>query len=282
MTDRHQYIVSLVRDADPDRYLSVLYAPEEKRSALFALYAFNAEVAGIRDRVSEALPGEVRLQFWRDVLMAQTDSESAEGSPLAVALLDAVRSHQLPVQPLLDLLEARTFDLYDDPMPSRNDLEGYCGETASALIQLAALVLDTPAAMRFSEVAGHAGCAQAITGLLRMLPIHRRRGQCYIPADLLAAAGISREALLNGDDEAGSKRALAAMIALGRHHIARFEEGARDLPSSLRPAFLPAGLSDAYLERLEAQGEAALDEFVSLSLWRRHWLMLKHAVRGWR
>ncbi|MAS12957.1 MAG: phytoene/squalene synthase family protein [Nitratireductor sp.] len=282
MTDWHQYVVSLVRDTDPDRYLSVLYAPEEKRSALFALYAFNAEVAGIRDRVSEALPGEVRLQFWRDVLMAQTASESAEGSPLAVALLEAVRSHQLPVQPLLDLLEARIFDLYDDPMPSRNDLEGYCGETASALIQLAALVLDPPAAARFSEVAGHAGCAQAIAGLLRMLPIHRRRGQCYIPADLLAAAGTTREALLSGEDNAGSVRALAAMIALGRHHVTRFEEGAKDLPTSLRSAFLPAGLSSTYLDRLEIGGEAVLDEIVSLPLWRRHWLMLKRAVRGWR
>ena len=68
-----------------------------------------------------------------------------------------------------------------------DDLEGYCGETASALIQLAGLVLDTPAAMRASELAGHAGCAQAIAGLLRMLPIHRRRGQCYIPGDLLRA-----------------------------------------------------------------------------------------------
>ena len=281
MAEVEPFVVSLVREADPDRYLSVLYAPEDKRAALFALYAFNAEVAGIRDRVSEPLPGEVRLQFWRDVLTADAAPESAEGAPLAVALLNAIRSHQLPVQPLLDLLEARSFDLYDDPMPSRNDLEGYCGETASALIQLAGLVLDTPAAMRFSEVSGHAGCAQAIAGLLRMLPIHRRRGQCYIPGDLLDAAGTTRENLLNGQDKAGSARALAAMIALGRHHVARFEEGARVLPASLRPAFLPAGLSKTYLGRLEAKGEAALNEVVTLAQWRRHWLMFRHATKGW-
>ena len=45
-------------------------------------------------------------------------------------------------KPFDDYLEARIFDLYDDPMPGRAELEGYCGETASALIQLAALVLD--------------------------------------------------------------------------------------------------------------------------------------------
>ena len=32
----------------------------------------------------------------------------------------------------VDLIDARIFDLYDDPMPSLNDLEGYCGETSSA------------------------------------------------------------------------------------------------------------------------------------------------------
>ena len=55
-----------VRAADHDRYLTALYAPADKRDALFSLYAFNAEIAGIRDRIHEALPGEVRLQWWRD------------------------------------------------------------------------------------------------------------------------------------------------------------------------------------------------------------------------
>ncbi|RUT96606.1 phytoene/squalene synthase family protein, partial [Mesorhizobium sp. M7A.T.Ca.TU.009.01.3.2] len=49
-----------VRAADHDRYLTALYAPDDKRDALFSLYAFNAEIAGIRDRIHEALPGEVR------------------------------------------------------------------------------------------------------------------------------------------------------------------------------------------------------------------------------
>ena len=44
-------------------------------------------------------------------------------------------------------------------MPSRNDLEGYCGETASVIFQLAALILDPQAARSVSDLAGHAGCA---------------------------------------------------------------------------------------------------------------------------
>ncbi|WP_245490156.1 squalene/phytoene synthase family protein, partial [Mesorhizobium sp. M2A.F.Ca.ET.015.02.1.1] len=63
-------VMDAVRAADHDRYLSALYAPADKRGALLALYAFNAEIAGVRDRIHEPLPGEVRLQWWRDVVAA--------------------------------------------------------------------------------------------------------------------------------------------------------------------------------------------------------------------
>ena len=44
-----------------------------------------------------------------------------------------------------------------------------------ALIQLASMVLDRDAAPAFAGLAGHAGCAQAIAGLLALLPLHRAR-----------------------------------------------------------------------------------------------------------
>ncbi|TIL84863.1 MAG: phytoene/squalene synthase family protein, partial [Mesorhizobium sp.] len=126
-----------VRAADHDRYVCALYAPEDKRDALFSLYAFNAEISGIRDRIRDALPGEVRLQWWRDVIAAE-DAGVGTGHPVADALKATISAHHLPKPAFENMLEARIFDLYDDPMPSRTDLEGYCGETAAALIQLAA------------------------------------------------------------------------------------------------------------------------------------------------
>lgn len=276
MADGHDYAMSVVRAADPDRYLSVLYTSPEKRESLFVLYAFNVEIAGIRDRISEPLPGAVRLQFWRDTLTAGT----AEGGPLAAGLLAAIEAHHLPVQSFIDYLDAREFDLYDDPMPSRNDLEGYCGETASALIQLASLILDPDAAASSATLAGHAGCAQAMTGLLRLLPIHRARGQCYVPADILSAVGTTREELIDGAGE-GPRRAVAAMAALAREHLERFVADAPALPASLRPAYLPVTLTRAYLERLTGPKVDPLREIADVPSVKRHWLMLKRASRGW-
>ncbi len=271
--------LSALRQGDPDRYLSTLYAPADKRAALAVLYGFNAEIAGIRDRIHEPLPGEIRIQWWRNALAG--GAQATAGHPLASTLSDVIVRYRLPLDAFDRYLEARVFDLYDDPMPSRTDLEGYCGETASALIQLAGLVLAPEAATGFASAAGHAGCAQGIAGLLRLLPLHRSRGQCYLPADVLAAAGTSREDFLAGSDRAGTARAIAAMVALGREHAAQFEAEARGMPSALRPAFLPAALATAYLDRVTALGDEAATQPADISALRRHWTLLRCAMRGW-
>lgn len=272
--------MELVRAADRDRYVAALYAPEDKRADLLALYAFNAEISGVRDRVSQPLPGEIRLQWWRDVIVAK-DASAGAGHPVAEALLAAIERRSLPREAFQNYLDARIFDLYDDPMPTRGDLEGYCGETAAAIIQLSSLVLDADAASRGAELAGHAGCAQAIAGLLRLLPLHRRRGQCYVPKDILAAAGMSPEEFLAGDGGPNAPRAVAAMIALARDHLSAFERGAEALPQALHPAFLPLALTGAQLTKMQGREREVLSASVDIGAWRKHWLMFRRATRGW-
>jgi phytoene synthase len=265
-----------LRDVDSDRYLATLYAPADKRADLATLYLFNAEIAAIRDRVHEPLPGEIRIQWWRDALA----SGDAGGHPLAGDLLDVMRRHRLPGDAFDRMLEARIFDLYDDPMPARGDLEGYLGDTASALIQLVALVLDGDAAPRWASAAGHGGCAQGIAGLLRLLPVHRARGQCYLPADMLASVGTDRS-VQDSEDREAAGRAVSAMAALGIDHAKRFETAAHGLPAVLRPAFLPVAPAPAYLARAAALGAGAFERTVAISALRRHGIFLRRAARGW-
>ncbi len=58
----------IVRENDPDRFFCTLFAPPAKREALFALYAFNHELARVAESVSEPMLGEIRLQWWREAL----------------------------------------------------------------------------------------------------------------------------------------------------------------------------------------------------------------------
>src|SRR6201999_425186 len=83
------YCAELVRAHDFARYASTLFVSPPQRRALLALYAFNTEVCRIPDQVSQPLPGEMRLQWWSDVLAGQGHG-GIEGNPVASELLLAI------------------------------------------------------------------------------------------------------------------------------------------------------------------------------------------------
>src|SRR5947209_18144618 len=117
MDETYRHCEALVRVADKDRFLATLFAPAEKRGPLFALYAFNVEIASVRERARDPMPGEIRLQWWRDVISGER-ADQAAANPIAAALIETVGQFSLPRERLLDLIEAHAFDLYDDPMPT--------------------------------------------------------------------------------------------------------------------------------------------------------------------
>ncbi len=179
-----EYCLDTVRQWDHDRYLATLLAPEAARGHLWALYAFNAEIARVRAVVSEPALGEIRYQWWRDAVDGIYEQQERE-HPVISALVRAIRDADLPKHAFINLIEARRFDLYDDPMPTMNDLEGYLGETSSVLVQMATRVLVGEAAFALADVTGPAGVAFGLCRLLCSLPDQCARGQCYVPGDLL-------------------------------------------------------------------------------------------------
>lgn len=257
----------IVEAEDPDRALSLTFAPAEKRGPLAAIYAFNAETLRIRDQIKQPLPGEIRLQWWRDLIASGADGGS--GHPVGDALLGAIADHDLP-RPVFDrFLEARIFDLYDDPMPTRENFEAYAGETASSLIILAAMVLSRDDADGLADAAGHAGVAQAASSILHALPQHRARSQVYVPVDLLAAVGCTPEEFLAS--EASAARAATAMAAFGADHDRQWRARLASVPKAVRSAFLPASLAEAYFERTNALGADVVRDRVTLSPLRKSW-----------
>lgn len=240
------YCLATLRELDRDRYLACLLMPEALRRDMAALYLFNAEIARVRDLVREPLPGEIRLQWWRDLFEKSANGEDA--GPLAAALFDVIGRHHLPRKVLMSMCEARIFDLYDDPMPSRNDFEGYAGETASALIQLGLMVAAPTAAQPHAEAAGHAGVAQAVAGALLLMPRHAARGQVYLPLDMLSAAGLDREAFLARSDKARLDVAIEIFATFGLEHLDKARARLPGSPEAFSP-FLPVALVRAVLKR---------------------------------
>jgi phytoene synthase len=263
-----------VRSHDYDRYLSDLFITEDKRRHIFALHAFNAEVARVREAVSDPQVGEIRLQWWRDALIGDDG-----GHPVARAVKQTIDDFKLPLLAFERLLDARVFDLYDDPMPALNDLEGYAGETSSSLMQLAAIILAGGRDPGTAEAAGHAGVAYAITGLLRALPVHARRGQQFLPRDLMAKHGADAAAMFEGRASDGLVAVLAELRARAREHVAKAEQGLGAVPAEVRAAFLPLALVEPYLGLMERRGYDPLHTVVGLPAWRRPWILWRAARR---
>src|SRR5690554_4279334 len=101
-----------LRREDRERYLTTLVLGGDRRDAVTALYAFNADVAAVRARVSNPAPGEIRLQWWSDALAGEAHGNVRQ-NPVADALLDTMARYAIPAGTLLRLIAARRFDLYD-------------------------------------------------------------------------------------------------------------------------------------------------------------------------
>ena len=272
-----QYCADVVRKGDKDRYLANLFAPDDKRPHLMALHAFSLEISKIREVTSEPVVGEMRLQWWHDAVESLY-AGTVPDHPVAQGLSGAIEAGGLSKQGLVNLIEARAFDLYDDPMPSVDVLEGYLGETSSSIIQMGALILAGPNGATAADAAGHAGVAYGMTGLMRVLPIHRARGQCYLPADLLARSDLTSTDVIAGKQTAAIRIALREMRQLTRRHLLEARERSGSVPGQALPAFLPVTLVDLYLKKLDKIGEAAVKTVADVQQFRRQWRLLMAAV----
>ena len=268
------HVAKYLKSGDPDRYFASLVLSGRARDAVQALHAFNADVASVRDRAREPAPGEIRLRWWMDALTGEGHG-AVRQNPLADALLDAIAAFRLPTGPLQQLITARRFDLYDDPMPDLSSFEGYAGETTSVLYQLTAMILNEGEEMDTGDAAGHLGVAHALIGHLRAFGFNAAQGRIFLPWSILAANGVTEGEVFSGTVSEGLVAALAQLADIARDHVTKAEAAVAALPGRLRPAFAPIALLQPYLRLVEAAAETPFAPPRQIADWR------KIAVLAW-
>jgi phytoene synthase len=226
------------------------------------------------------MPGEVRLQWWRDVLAGGGHGEVA-ANPVAAALRETVVRYRLPPAMLVDLIDARAFDLYDEPMATLAELEVYAVRTSSALIELAVRILSDGRDPGVGDLTGHAGIAYALAGLLRAFAVHAARGQLYLPADMLQRHGASREDILAGKDTTALRATLAELRLRARKHLAAAHDMLAQAPPVIAPALLPVALVRPVLDRMEWRRYRPF-RAIDLPQWRRQWVLWRASRRDIR
>lgn len=252
MAERLSHCAAELRRVDPDRFLATLFAPAAAREALFALYAFNHEVAKVRETVSEPMLGQIRLQWWRETIEGLY-----AGKPRKHPVVEALAATGLfggggwSRAHFDRLIDAREFDLAGRAPATLAELEGYCTGTSSTLLRLAGEALGARAAAT-GRALDALGVAWALTGLVRAIPFHARARRQYVPEDVAAEAGLSAEALFALAPGPGLNRSVERLAAAAARHL----DQARAAPVELaaRPLMLYVPLARAYLARLKRRG----------------------------
>ncbi|MFM7344740.1 MAG: phytoene/squalene synthase family protein [Tagaea sp.] len=255
-----------LRAADPERWRTTLFAGGRARARLVAIYAFNLEIARVRESVSEPMLGQIRLQWWREALDEIESGKTPRKHPI-VAALAATRPD---FAPLRDAIDGRERDLDDGPFADLAEMERYARGTGGS-ISRAAFGEPHPAAEPI-------GTSYALAGLLRALPFFARQRRTPLPADLMAQAGIDPDAI--HENKAGA--ALRAVLEpVARRAEALLDEArAHDIPKESFAAALPAKIAALALRRLEQAGfdpfAPALQKPHPADIWRLWWA---HSLR---
>lgn len=278
MSDAFAHCERLVREADKDRFLATLFAPASHRPALYALHAFDIETARVPTAVRQALAGEVRLQWWREVLEGQR-TEEAGANPVAAALIQTLDTNRLARAPLIDLIDARTFDLYGDPFATVAELEA-SAERTHASVMICAATLLTGADTKLKRVARAAAMATVVCNLLLSFPSRVSRGQLQVPLDVLERHSVQPENVLAGRSSEGLLAALSEMRALARDHFRAFQKLTLTIPATAVPAFLPVALVPLYFGWMDGKDYDPFRTIIAVPQWRRQWALWR-AARAW-
>jgi len=262
-----------LRRTDEDRYHASLFAPADKRKALFVLYAFHHEVARVAESVRDPMMHAIRLQWWREAVEGARAQKPRQHQTVT-ALAELFAQHDLRAELFDAIIDAREDDAAEITFDTLAALEIYADTTAGNLMRLASRILGEP----HDDLSREAGIAQALAGILRAIPFHAARGKVYLPRDLLADAGTSREEILQ--NHSGKKLApvIAKIAGTARAHLAK--AGALAKPRDALPAFLPAATAPLYLNRVTANGFDAFKTPVEIPLYRRQFAMLRASWRG--
>jgi NADH dehydrogenase [ubiquinone] 1 alpha subcomplex assembly factor 6 len=256
--ERLSRIAALVRRHDRDRYQTVLFAPAARREALFALYAFNYEIARVRERVTQPVLGQIRFEWWRESVATAFEGGPPRYHIVLEPLTAAIRDFALTRAHFDRLIDARETDFEEDPPPNLATLEDYAEATSARLVYLALEILGShdPVAR---EAGYHVGIAYALTGLLRAMPLQARAGRCFIPTEIAAQTGLAAQDYRALHSTEALRAASSRLAAAALRHLGLARAYRKRIPRSALPALLPAAVAQRSLTRLKRVGYDPFD-----------------------
>jgi 15-cis-phytoene synthase len=225
-------------------YLASLLFPEEKRRAIWAIYAWCRRTDELVDGPQSRLTTPETLDRWEQQLESVFAGQPLDD--LDVALVDTVKRFPIDIQPFRDMIAGQRMDLYRSRYETFEELRLYCYRVAGTVGLMTSPVLgfdesgsQTPWASYLDtndplQEAIALGIAKQLTNILRDVGEDARRGRIYLPLEELALFGYTEEELLNGVVNERWRELMRFQIQRARKFYAQAEKGIRALSPDAR------------------------------------------------
>ncbi|GAA5953697.1 hypothetical protein JCM21900_001705 [Sporobolomyces salmonicolor] len=284
------YATDLVRRADHEAIYASYFYPAHVRPAYLALKAFNVELAGVQDQVSNQIVGRMRFQWWREAIKGVFEDRPLP-HPLTSLLANLPQRSFLSQYHFTRLISAREAHFLNPTFTSLQDLADYSAGTQASLLYL--LLQSTAAGMPgveggllrharpFEHVGGehdatgpaggqkkeaddltldhaasHLAVAITISTLLRSVPHHAAKRVNVIPLEVAARHQLQEESLFrHGPGAEGLQDAVATLAGIAQAELRTAREcfeGTTGVPKRAAPVFLSATPARSFLDRLSS------------------------------
>ncbi len=259
------------------RYFALLYAPEDRRDTLSALFVIETE---IRDSAQSATHevAHTRLRWWRDEVDRLTNG--AAQHPATRVLQAHHRGPRAALAKLHELLAAADMDLARMTYVNARELRAYCARSGGAFAELAATELVSEGALSDSArgFANSIGVGMRLAEIIRDLRQDAHDGRLYVPLEELDAHSVQPEQLSRGEIDAGARRALEHMKESAQADLAARSPNA-GTHEALRSLRVLAALHRRLLDRIAARDYAVGTERIDLGPIEKPWVAWREARR---
>lgn len=255
-----------------DHYLSAILAPRDVRDDLVVLAAFLGDVWRIPQIASEALIGEIRLQWWVDALSQSDDADRLTGNPVGDAVCALIRRRQLGPQDFIGIVEALRSELYSEPSADGISFETYLERTDGAAFEIASRILGV-LSMETRSLCRHAGRAYGAVRVLKRLPYAASKGILLLPRDSMWPSPLGE-----AQDEIAREVTQAADVA--REDRSRLRAKLSKPNRRQIAALLPVALVEPYLRVLQSPTHDPLRDIADIVPLTRVWRLWLAKVRA--
>ena len=243
-------IADFLKKNDIERYYSSILIDKKHRASVQVLFAFNAEISTISLKVSEPKAGEIRLVWWREILEGKR-KEEAEQNPIAFALLKMLNKYNLSKLPLISLIEARHFDLYNDKMDDMVMFEGYAGEVFSIIYQYVAQILNNGKPLENGNAAGHIGVAHALIIHINSFAFNASRMQLFLPYAVFQTHGINEKQIFAMQENEKFNAVMTDFLQITNEHLNKAKAAIKLMPKNTKSSFAYIGVLEKQIKLIK-------------------------------